>query len=187
MTARGASTAVPLPAAPLPPAAAGPAIGPAELEALYRAHYQYLLRVAMLALGGTAAAEDIVQEAFIRVYAARSAIRDADRIPAYLRMTTLNLARSTLRRREIARRCVPAAPAEAAGTEEQVLARVRDASVRDALRQLPSRQQQVIMLRYYADLSVLETARTLQISTGSVKTHGSRALATLARTVDHLR
>jgi RNA polymerase sigma-70 factor (sigma-E family) len=154
--------------------------GAAALEDVYLAQYPQLVRLALLVLGGDAFAEDIVQEAFIRVFRARSGIRDPDRAASYLRVTTMNLARSALRRQQTAWRHVPAWPAQPAGPEEQALASDRDAGVLAALRLLPCRQRQVILLRYYADLSVLETARTLRISTGSVKTHGSRALAALA-------
>jgi RNA polymerase sigma-70 factor (sigma-E family) len=155
-------------------------VGEVQLEALYLAQYHHLLRLARLVLGGSAVAEDIAQEAFIRVYRSRSNIRDPDRAASYLRVTTMNLARSALRRQQTAQRHVPEPPAEPAGPEEQLLASVRNAGVLAALRRLPWRQQQVIALRYYADLSVIETARTLDISTGSVKTHASRALAALA-------
>jgi len=161
--------------------------GEVQLEALYLAHYRQLVGLALLILGGNAAAEDIVQEAFIRVYGSWSKIRDPDRAASYLRSTTINLARSVLRRQQTALRYVPDPPAEPAGPEEQVLAKVRNAGVLDALRLLPWRQQQVIMLRYYADLSVLETAQTLQISAGTVKRHGFRALATLAEALQGLR
>jgi RNA polymerase sigma-70 factor (sigma-E family) len=154
--------------------------GTAALEALYLAHYQQLVRLALLVLGGDAFAEDIVQEAFIRVHGSLSSIRDPERAASYLRVTTMNLARSALRRQQTALRHAPAPPAEPAGPEELAVASDREAGLLAALRLLPCRQRQVIVLRYYADLSVLETARTLRISTGSVKTHGSRALAALA-------
>ena len=154
-------------------------LGGVQLEALYVAHYCQLVGLAQLILGGNAAAEDIVQEAFIRVCGSRSKIRDPDRAAGYLRTTTMNLARSELRRQQTALRHAPDPPAEPAGPEEPVLTKARNASVMDALRQLPWRQQQVIMLRYYADLSVLQTAQTLQISFGTVETHGFRALASL--------
>jgi RNA polymerase sigma-70 factor (sigma-E family) len=153
--------------------------GGVQLEELYVAHCRQLVGLAQLILGRNAAAEDIVQEAFIRVCGSRSTIRDPDRAAGYLRITTMNLARSVMRRQQTARRHAPDPPAEPAGTEEPVLTKVRNVGVLDALRQLPWRQQQVIMLRYYADLSVLETAQTLQISAATVETHGSRALARL--------
>jgi RNA polymerase sigma-70 factor (sigma-E family) len=162
-------------------------LGEVQLEALYLAHYRQLVGLARLVLGGNAVAEDIVQEAFIRVHGARSKIREPDRAASYLRITTINLARSVLRRQQTAQRHAPEPPAEPAGPEEQALTKVRNAGVMDALRLLPWRQQQVIMLRYYADLSVLETAQTLQISAGTVKTHGFRALANLAQALQDLR
>jgi RNA polymerase sigma factor (sigma-70 family) len=153
--------------------------GGVQLEALYVAHYCRLVGLAQLILGESAAAEDIVQEAFIQVCGSRSKIRDPDRAAGYLRIAVMNRARSALRQQQTALRHEPDPTAEPAGPEQLVLAKVRNAGVMDALRQLPWRQQQVIMLRYYADLSVLETAQTLQISAGTVETRGFRALASL--------
>ncbi len=152
-------------------------LGRLQLEALYVAHYCQLVGLAQLILGGSAAAEDIVEEAFIRVCGSRSKIRDPDRAAGYLRTTTMNLARSELRRQQTALRNAPVPHAEPAGPLEPALTKAGNASVMNALRLLPWRQQQVIMLRYYADLSVLETAQTLQISLGTVEMHGFRALA----------
>jgi RNA polymerase sigma-70 factor (sigma-E family) len=160
--------------------------GGVQLEALYVAHYRQLVGLAQLVLGGNAGAEDIVQEAFIRVCGSRSKIRDPDRAASYLRITTMSLARRAMRRQQTALRHAPDPSTEPAGPEEQVLTKVMNAGVVDALRQLPWRQQQVIMLRYYADMSVLETAQTLQISTGTVKTHGFRALANLGEALHDL-
>jgi RNA polymerase sigma-70 factor (sigma-E family) len=157
------------------------------MEALYAAHYQHLLRMTLLLLGGDSDAEDVVQEAFIRVYGSRANIRDPERAAAYLRVTTMNLARNALRRRLVAIRHPAVPPAEPAGPEEQGLASVRGALVVRALQQLPRRQREVVVLRYYADLSVLETAQTLQISPGAVKSYGSRGLARLAQALEELR
>jgi RNA polymerase sigma-70 factor (sigma-E family) len=164
-----------------------PAVREAQIEALYLAHYHQLLRMTVLLLGGDSLAEDIVQEAFIRVYGSRSNIRDADRAAAYLRVTTMNLARSALRRRLVAIRRAPAPAAEPAGPEERAVASVRGALVVRALRELPRRQREVVVLRYYADMSVLETAQALQISPGAVKSYGSRGLARLAVLLEELR
>jgi RNA polymerase sigma-70 factor (sigma-E family) len=158
-----------------------------QIEALYAAHYQQMLRMALLLMGGDSSAEDVVQEAFVRVYGSRSNIRDPDRAAAYLRVTTMNLARNALRRRLLAARHPLALPAVAATPEERVMAGVRGAVVVRALRQLPQRQREVVVLRYYADLSVTETARALQISDGAVKSYGSRGLARLAVLLEELR
>jgi RNA polymerase sigma factor (sigma-70 family) len=154
-----------------------------QLEALYVAHYCQLVGLAQLILGGNTSAEDIVQEAFIRVCGSRSKMRDPDRAVGYLRITTMNLAHSVMRR-HTALRHAPDPPAEPAGPEEPVLTQLWNAGVMNALRQLPWRQQQVIMLRYFTDLSVLETAQTLQISAGTVETHGFRALASLGEALN---
>ena len=159
-------------------------LGGVQLEALYVAHYRQLVGLAQLVLGGNGAAEDIVQEAFVRVCGSRSKIRDPDRAAGYLRITTMSLARSVMRRQQTALRHAPGPPAAQAGPEEQVLTKVSNAGVMDALRQLPWRQQRVIILRYYADLSVLETAQTLQISAGTVEVHGFRALASLGEALN---
>ncbi len=158
-----------------------------QIEALYAAHYQPMLRMALLLMGGDSSAEDLVQEAFIRVYGSRSNIRDPDRAAAYLRVTTMNLARNALRRRLLAARHPPALPAVAATPEERAIAGVRGAVVVQALRQLPQRQREVVVLRYYADLSVTQTARALQISEGAVKSYGSRGLARLSVLLEELR
>jgi RNA polymerase sigma-70 factor (sigma-E family) len=170
------------------PDARGAPIGrEVQIEALYAAHYQPMLRMVLLLMGGDSSAEDVVQEAFIRVYGSRSKIREPDRAAAYLRVTAMNLARSALRRRLLASRHPPALPAEAATPEERVMAGVRGALVVRALRQLPQRQREVVVLRYYADLSLVETARALQISEGAVKSYGSRGLARLALLLEELR
>ena len=158
-----------------------------QIEALYVVHYQPMLRTAMLLMGGDSAAEDVVQEAFIRVYGSRSNIRDPDRAAAYLRVTTINLARNALRRRLLAARHPPGPPAIAATPEERAMAEARGVLVVRALRQLPQRQREVVVLRYYADLSVAQTARALQISEGAVKSYGSRGLARLALLLKELR
>jgi RNA polymerase sigma-70 factor (sigma-E family) len=159
----------------------------AQIEALYLAHYQTLLRTAVLLLGGEGSAEDVVQEAFIRVYGSWSKIRDPARATAYLRATTVNLARSTLRARLLALRHPPPAPAELAGPDERAMLMVRSARVVRALHALPRRQREVVVLRYYADLSVSETAQALQISAGAVKSYGSRGLAALALALADMR
>ncbi len=158
-----------------------------QIEALYAAHYQPMLRMALLLMGGDASAEDVVQEAFVRVYGSRSNIRDPDRAAAYLRVTMMNLARSALRRRLLAARHPPALPTDASTPEERAIAAVGGALVVRALRQLPRRQREVVVLRYYADLSVVETARALQISEGAVKSYASRGLARMALLLEDLR
>ncbi|WP_436788047.1 SigE family RNA polymerase sigma factor [Yinghuangia sp. YIM S10712] len=150
-----------------------------RLTETYREHYGTLLRLAALLLDDPHSCEDVVQEAFIRVHVARHRLRDPEKTLAYLRQTVVNLSRSTLRRRLMALRLLPRPQAEEPAAEEgahNVLE--RDALVR-VLRELPRRQREVIVLRYYADLTEVQVADLLGLSVGSVKAYGSRGLEAL--------
>ena len=103
--------------------------------------------------------------------------------PAYLRSMVMNGARSRMRRRMVRRRVAPEAPAPVDSAESGALERLRNDALIDAVRSLPRRQSEVLTLRYYLDLSEAEIAESLGISRGSVKTHASRGLAALQRTL----
>lgn len=150
------------------------------IAALYAEHYQSLLRAALLLLDGSSAADDVVQEAFIRTYAAARRLRDPEAAVAYLRTTMLNLARGRWRRNLVALRHPPKPPPPPAGPEETALARIRHAQVIQALRRLPRRERECLVLRYYLELSEAETAHSLGISAGAVKGYTSRGKAALA-------
>ncbi|MDI2127872.1 SigE family RNA polymerase sigma factor [Yinghuangia seranimata] len=149
------------------------------LTETYRAHYGTLMRLAALLLDDPHSCEDVVQEAFVRVHVARHRLREPDKTLAYLRQTVVNLSRSTLRRRLMAMRLMPRPVLDEPAAEEgahEVLE--RDALVR-VLRDLPRRQREVIVLRYYADLTEVQVADLLGLSVGSVKAYGSRGLDAL--------
>lgn len=151
---------------------------------LHRDHYRELVRLACLLVDDVGTGEEIVQEAFVRVYQAWARVEQP---LVYLRATVLNLARSRMRRRMVARRRVePVAPAGPAIDEHLVLLDdQRD--VLSALRSLPTRQRECLVLRYYLDLTESQIAATLGISNGSVKSHASRGLAALARRLEGRR
>ncbi len=155
-----------------------------QLTETYQAHYSSLLRLAALLLDDTASCEDVVQEAFIRVHSARRRLRDPDKTLAYLRQTVVNLSRSTLRRRILGLRLLQKPMPDAASAEEGAY----DALERDelivALRGLQRRQREVLVLRYFSDMTEAQVADTLGISVGSVKAYGSRGLAALRLTMD---
>ena len=111
----------------------------------------------------------------------------AEKAPAYLRSAVLNGARSNLRRRKVQRKHepVPAGPVESSETFGMQSEQRRE--VLEALRSLPRRQRDVLLLRYYLDLSERETADALGITTGSVKTHAHRGLAALAHLLENER
>ncbi|KDN84602.1 RNA polymerase subunit sigma-24 [Kitasatospora cheerisanensis KCTC 2395] len=150
-----------------------------QLTDTYRAHYRSLLRLAALLLDDLSSCEDVVQEAFIRVHAARRRVRDPEKTLAYLRQTVVNLSRSTLRRRLLGLRLLPKPMPDMASAEEGAYDALERDELKAALRGLQRRQREVLVLRYYADLTEAQVAEVLGISIGSVKAYGSRGLAAL--------
>jgi RNA polymerase sigma-70 factor (sigma-E family) len=149
----------------------------ATLAQLHREHYAALVRLACLLVDERGAGEEVVQDAFVRVHGAWARVADP---LTYLRATVMNLARSRLRRRLVARRRVEPAARPATSPEEHAVLLADQQVVVDAVRALPRRQRECIVLRYYAELSEAEIAATLGISAGSVKSHSHRGLAALA-------
>nr|WP_312876784.1 SigE family RNA polymerase sigma factor [Streptomyces bohaiensis] len=150
-----------------------------QLTATYQQHYRSLLGLAALLLDDTASCEDVVQEAFIRVHSARSRVRDPEKTLAYLRQTVVNLSRSTLRRRILGVKLLSKPMPDMASAEEGAYDKLERADLIKAMRNLQRRQREVLVLRYFADMSEAEVADSLGISTGSVKAYGSRGIAAL--------
>ena len=150
----------------------------AVLSALHRDHYRVLVRMACLLVDDVGSGEEVVQDAFVRVYRAWARVDDPLK---YLRTTVMNGARSGLRRRRAARRYVPPVARSAPGADEEIVVLSEHADVTVALRGLPRRQRECLVLRYYVDLSEAEIASTLGISAGSVKSHSHRGMAALSR------
>ncbi|MGW1882876.1 SigE family RNA polymerase sigma factor [Streptomyces sp. NPDC001970] len=150
-----------------------------HLTETYRAHYRSLLGLAALLLDDTASCEDVVQEAFIRVHSARNRVRDPEKTLAYLRQTVVNLSRSALRRRILGLKLLSKPMPDMASAEEGAYDQLeRDALIK-AMRGLQRRQREVLVLRYFADMTEAQVAETLGISLGSVKAYGSRGIAAL--------
>ncbi|MFI1105544.1 SigE family RNA polymerase sigma factor [Streptomyces melanogenes] len=150
-----------------------------HLTETYRAHYRSLLGLAALLLDDTASCEDVVQEAFIRVHSARSRVREPEKTLAYLRQTVVNLSRSALRRRILGLKLLSKPMPDMASAEEGAYDQLeRDALIK-AMRGLQRRQREVLVLRYFADMTESQVAETLGISLGSVKAYGSRGIAAL--------
>jgi RNA polymerase sigma-70 factor (sigma-E family) len=171
----------------------------ASVTALYAEHALGLVRLAVVMTGDRAAAEDIVQDAFLGLY------RRWDRLPnmaaplAYLRVSVVNGCRTVLRRRsrlslwsgpetddaldETARAAGHAPGGLAESAEASVLLGEEQRAVAAALRKLPRRQREAVVLRYYLDLSVEEAAEAMGVSPGTVKSATHRALAAVGRTL----
>ncbi len=153
---------------------------------LFHSEGRALVRLARLFVDDRDAAEDIVQEAFLRLARHAGRIEAADRAPAYLRSIVLNLARDHNRRGLVSLR-----HHAAAGREVDVVDRAADdlgrdedqRRVLDAVRRLPTRQRDCVTLRYFEEMSIAQIADTLDLSANSVKTHLQRAMAALDRTL----
>lgn len=153
-----------------------------DLDTLYHAHWRYLVRLATLLVDDVASAEDVVQDAFVALHRKAADLRDPDAGLAYLRTSVLNLSRSVIRRRQVARKHLKVAEPEAtAGADHDVLLRDEHRAALDAVRTLPRRQREVLVLRYWSGLSEREIATTLGISAGSVKSAASRGMDTLQK------
>lgn len=149
------------------------------LADLYARHASEALRLAYLLSGDRSLAEDLVQDAFVRL-AGRLHLRDPGGLNAYLRATIVNLARSHFRRRAIERRFI-----ERQSEPHQIDA--PDLSDRErmrrALMELPIRQRTAVVLRYYEDLSEAQVADVMDCRAGAVKSLVSRGMSTLRATL----
>jgi RNA polymerase sigma-70 factor (sigma-E family) len=145
---------------------------------LFEQHYSHLVRLAAVLIDDVGSCEEIVQEAFAKLLTARPGPAPGKEAP-YLRSAVLNGARSRLRRRQVRRRNADPAPPPHPAAEQEAVHNLETRRVLEALRSLPPRQAEVLALRFQADLSEVEIAETLDISTGSVKTHASRGIANL--------
>jgi RNA polymerase sigma-70 factor (sigma-E family) len=176
----------PFPASPGPWAAAGseaePA-GPRTLEDLYREHRMRFVRLAILLVDDPATAEDVVQEAFTGLHRHWSRLRDENAALGYLRTAVVNGSRSVLRRRRTAREYTPPHTADARSAESLAMLSAEHQAVVSALSQLPRRQREVLVLRYYGGLSEAEIAEATGISRGTVKSTASRGLDAISKIV----
>jgi RNA polymerase sigma-70 factor (sigma-E family) len=149
------------------------------VTALYQGHALGLTRLAFIMLGDRQTAEDVVQEAFCGLYRAWDRMPDHRNALGYVRASVLNGSRSALRRtRRVPRPLIVPA---AASAEAAVLAGEEQRETLAALRRLPPRQREALVLRYFADLPEHETALAMGVSRGTVKSTTSRALAALGR------
>ena len=150
-----------------------------QLTELYTAHYRSLVRLAAFLTGDRDNAEEVVQDAYVKVHGSWRGLREPDKAEAYLRTAVVNLSRSRLRRRQVAAKHQPEPPGDVASAESSAMRTVQREAVLRALQQLPPRQREAVVLRYYGDLSEAQTAQAMGCSAGAVKSHTSRAMAAL--------
>lgn len=153
---------------------------------LFQTEGRSLVRLARLFVDDRDAAEDIVQEAFLRLARRAGRIDAIERAPAYLRSIVLNLARDHNRRGLVSLRHYATAGREVDVGDDAAdrLVRSEDhARVLDAVRRLPARQRDCVTLRYFEEYPIDRIAATLGLSANSVKTHLQRAMAALDRSL----
>lgn len=163
----------------LDPDGAPEGLGAHELSELYAAHRLSLTRLAILLVDDWASAEDVVQDAFAALTTRRGGLRDRSAALAYLRTSVVNGARSALRRRRTARAYTPPHEPDHDAPDAVAVLAEEHREVLAALGALAPRQREVIVLRYWSDLSETEIAAALGISRGTVKSTASRAMTAL--------
>lgn len=146
---------------------------------LYAAHYAGLVRLATLLLREEAPAEEVVQDAFVALHRRWRRLRDPAKALSYLRRSVVHGTRSVQRRQQVAKRHPQDPPPDVPSAEHSALAGAAGDAVVDALRSLPDRQREALVLRYYGGLTESEIAKAMKISNGAVKSHTSRGLAAL--------
>jgi RNA polymerase sigma-70 factor (sigma-E family) len=150
---------------------------------LYEQRYADMVRFAAFLSGDVHAAQDIAQEAFVRLLDAWDRIADPERADGYLKATIVNLVRGEHRRRETANRRAPSHLSLVPSAEDDAIGRVGRQHVLDAVSALPIRQRACVVMRHWMRMSETEIAGTLGLSVGSVRTHVKRGTATLQRTL----
>lgn len=148
---------------------------------LFEEEGQALVRLVRLFVDDRNAAEDLVQEGFIRLARSAHRIKDESKAAAYLRSIVLNLARDHNRRGLVSLRHHLPLDDRRASTEDEIVLRDDQQAVIDALRELPHRQRDCIVLRYYEELGIDDIASSVGISRNSVKTHLRRGLVAMER------
>ena len=146
---------------------------------LYALHHQSLVRLATLLVRDVETAEDVVQDAFVAMGSARRRLRDPENALAYLRQAVVNRSRSVLRHRTVVDKNLQEAAPDIPSGEHGELELLERSAVIAALRGLPPRQREALLLRFYGDLSEDEIAAVMGISRGAVKSHTARGMASL--------
>ncbi|MEV0901925.1 sigma-70 family RNA polymerase sigma factor [Actinoplanes sp. NPDC049802] len=157
-----------------------PPAGAPAINELYHSRRLSLVRLAVLLVDDLPTAEDVVQDVFTALYRRHGPdLRGVTDPNAYLVTAVTNAARSALRRRRTARAYVAPPPETNPAAEDEAMLGENDREMMRALRGLTVRQRQVLVLRYWSELSEGEIADTLRVSRGTVKSTAHRALSIL--------
>jgi RNA polymerase sigma factor (sigma-70 family) len=151
------------------------------ISSLFKLQARSLVRLVRLFVNDRNAAEDMVQEAFLRLMDALPRIQQPDRAVSYLRSIVLNLARDHNRRGLVSLRHRLPEDESRASIEDKIVLREDQKQVIDALDSLPRRQRDCLVLKYYTELPIIEIAETLGLSVNTVKTHLRRGMTELGK------
>lgn len=148
------------------------------LQEVFDREWAPMVRLATLLLSGDQRrAEEVVQDALLGLHRSWAHLGDPDRCGGYLRRSVVNGCRSVHRRRTVERRYLRLMARDDVAPDDTEREGVEHELVLRALRGLPARQREVLVLRYWYDASEADIARTLGVSAGAVKTHAHRGLA----------
>lgn len=151
---------------------------PSDLESVYARDLDRLTGLAEWIIGSRSIAEELVHDTFVRVVSKPPRLEDAGALSAYMRAAVVNACNSRLRRFAVERKH------RSTRAESYEDPPRPDEDVRNAVRELPLRQRQVVVLRFYEDMTIDQIAADLSISSGSVKTHLHRGLQNLGNAID---
>lgn len=146
---------------------------------IYHGEYKSLVRLAVLLVHDVPTAEEVVQDAFEAMHTAWRRLRDSEKALSYLRQSVVNRSRSVLRHRTVVDKNAPKPAPDEPSAEHAAMALLERSAVVAALRALPDRQREAIVLRYYADFSEADIAAAMGISRGAVKSHTARGMTAL--------
>ena len=149
------------------------------LTDIYSAEYESLVRMATSVVSDIDTAEEVVQDSFVATQAAWPHLRNGDKALAYVRQSVMNRARSVIRHRMVVDRHPPKHEPDVPSAEHSAITELERSAVMSALRLLPQRQREVLVLRFYLGLREGQIAATMGISRGTVKVHTARAMTAM--------
>jgi RNA polymerase sigma-70 factor (sigma-E family) len=152
-----------------------------QVAALYQAHARGLVKLAVLMVGDQLTAEDVVQDAFLGLYRRWPALRDQEKALSYVRASVLNGCRTIHRGKYRRGHVSPKDSGHVESAEATAMLGEAHREVLAALRRLPARQREAVVLRYYLDMTEDQAAQAMGVSRGTVKSATSRGIAALAR------
>jgi RNA polymerase sigma factor (sigma-70 family) len=158
------------------PASGSEPVSGRGLDELYRRHAPDAIRLAYVLTGDAHVAQDLAQDAFVRLGWSLLHLRRPDAFGASLRKTVVNLARMRFRRERTERAALTRGAPISIGEEADAADRE---AIRRAMRTLPDRQRVAVVLRFYEDLSYDQIAEILRCRPGTVGSLLSRAMQTL--------